>query len=132
MLSVAKKSREEAAMRLDEVESRMERLNEEIEKLKQEAGSEGQFLQQNIMEEAKKDADRLKRFAQSEIEMLAKDSLREIKEYTAAIAADLARKRIQDQVTGEYQSSLIDKSIERLEGLYEKSDFDKKVRTRTD
>jgi F-type H+-transporting ATPase subunit b len=132
MLSGAKKSREEAVLRLDEVETRMEKLNEEIEKLRQEAESEGQFLQQNIMEKAKKDADRLKRFAHSEIEMLTKDSLRDIKEYTAAIAADLARQRIRDQVTEEYQSSLIDKSIERLEGLYEKSNPDKKIRTRTD
>jgi hypothetical protein len=56
--------------------------------------------------------------------MLTKDSLREIKEYTAAIASDLARQRIQDQVNEDYQSSLIDKSIERLERLYEKSNAD--------
>jgi F-type H+-transporting ATPase subunit b len=130
-LQGAKKSREEAANRLDEVESRLEKLDEEIEQLRREAESEGQSLQQLIIEGAKKDADRLKRFARSEIEMLTQDAIREIKEHTAALAADLARQRIRDQVTEEYQSSLIDKSIERLEKLHEKSNSGKKVRTRT-
>ncbi len=130
-LREAKKSRAEAAKRLDEVESRMEKLDDEIEQLRREAESEGQALRQLTLEEAKKNAERLKRYAQTEIEMLTKDAIREIKEYTATVAADLARQRIQERVTEEYQSSLIDKSIERLEKLHEKSNSDKKVRTRT-
>jgi len=130
-LQGAKKSREEASKRLDEVESRMEKLDDEVEQLRQEAESEGQALHLSTIEEAKKDAERLKRFAHSEIEMLTKDAIREIKEYTAAVAADLARQRILDRVTEEYQSSLIDKSIERLEKLHEKSNSNKTVHTRT-
>jgi F-type H+-transporting ATPase subunit b len=130
-LQGAKKSREEAAKRLDEVESRMEKLDDEVEQLRQEANSEGRALQQRTIEEAKKNAERLKRFAHSEIEMITKDAIREIKQYTAAVVADLAGQRIRDRVTEEYQSSLIDKSIERLEKLHEKSNSDKTVRTRT-
>jgi F-type H+-transporting ATPase subunit b len=118
-LQGAKKSREEASERLDEIESRMENLDDEVEQLRQEAESEGQALRQRAIEGAKKDAERLKRFAHSEIEMLTKDAIREIKEYTADVAADLARKRIRDRVTEEYQSALIDKSIERFEKLHE-------------
>jgi F-type H+-transporting ATPase subunit b len=130
-LRAAKTSREEAAKRLDEVESRMEKLDDEVEQLRQEAESEGRALHQRTIEEAKKNAERLRQFAHSEIEMITKDAIREIKEYTASIAADLARQRIRDRVTEEYQSSLIDKSIERLEKLHEKSNSDKTVRTRT-
>ena len=130
ILKGAKKSREEASERLGEIESRMENLDDEVEQLRQEAESEGQALHQRTIEGAKKDAERLKRFARSEIEMLTKDAIREIKEYTADIAADLVRKRIRDRVTEEHQSSLIDKSIERLEKLHEKSNADKTVRPR--
>jgi F-type H+-transporting ATPase subunit b len=131
-LREAKNSREEAARRLDGVESRMENLDDEVEQLRQEAESEGQALHQRTIEEAKKNAERLKRFAHSEIEMLTKGAIREIKEYTAAVAADLARQRIQDRVSEEYQSSLIDKSIKRLEKLHEKSNSGKTVHSRTD
>jgi len=130
-LQGAKASREEAAKRLYEIESRMEKLDDEVEQLRQEAESEGQALHQRTIEEAKKNAERLKRFAHSEIEMLTKEAIHEIKQHTAAVAADLARQRILDRVTEEYQSSLIDKSIERLEKLHEKSNSDKTVRTRT-
>jgi F-type H+-transporting ATPase subunit b len=130
-LQEAKKSHEEATARLGEVESRLERLDDDVEQLVREAESDGQALHRSILEEGRKDADRLKRFAHSEIEMLNKDAIRKIKEYTAAVAADLAQQRIEELVTEEFQTSLIDKSIERLEKLHEKSNSSKTVRTRT-
>jgi F-type H+-transporting ATPase subunit b len=130
-LQGAKESREEAAGRLTGVESRLGKLDEEIEQLRQEAEAEGRSLHQRIIEEAKQDSERLKHFAHQEIEMHTQDAVREIKEYTAALAADLALQRIQQRMTAEYQLSLIDKSIERLEKLHEKSSSDTKVRART-
>ena len=130
-LQGAKESREEASERLTGVESRLGKLDEEIEQLRREAEVEGRSLHQRIVEEAKRDSERLKHFARQEIERLTQEAIREIKEYTATIATDLALKRIQDQITEDYQSSLIDKSIERLEKLHEKSNSDKTVRSRT-
>lgn len=130
-LQGAKESREEAAGRLTGVELRLEKLDEEIEQLQREAEAEGRSLHQRIIEEAKQDSERLKHFAHQEIEMLTQEAIHGIKEYTAALATELALKRIQDQMTEEYQSSLIDKSIERLEKLHEKSNSDTKVHSRT-
>jgi F-type H+-transporting ATPase subunit b len=127
----AKESHEEAAERLNQVESRLGKLDEEIEKMQREAEAVGQSLHQHVLEEAKQTADRLKHFASQEIEMLTQDAIREIKKYTAALATDLAQQRIQERITEEYQSTLIDKSIERLEKLHEKSNSDTKVRSRT-
>jgi len=130
VLREAKESQEEAAERLNQVESRLRKLDEEIEKMQREAEAEGQSLHQHVLEEAKQVADRLKHFASQEIEMLTKDAIREIKEYTAALAADLAQRSIQDRMTEEFHSSLIDKSIERIEKLHEKSNSDTKIRSR--
>jgi F-type H+-transporting ATPase subunit b len=127
----AKDSREEAIERLATVEARLSTLDKEVEKLRLEAEKEGWALHQRIVEEARRDAERLKHFARQEIEMHTQDAVRGIKEFAAALATDLARQRIQDQMTGEDQSSLIEKSIERLEKLHEKSDSDTKVRSRT-
>lgn len=130
-LREAKESREKAAEKMSDVESRLGKLDEEIGRLRREAEAEGQSLHQRIGEEAKKDSDRLKHFARQEIEMLTQEALREIKEYTADLAANLALQRIQDRMTEEYHSSLIDKSIERLDKIHEKSNSDTKVRSRT-
>lgn len=127
----ARESREEAIERVASVEARLDSLDKEVEELRLAAEKDGQTLHQSLIEEARKDADRLKRFAQQEIEMLTQDSVRDIKEFAAALATDLARQRIQDRLTGEDQSSLIEKSIERFEKLHEKSNSDTKIRSRT-
>ncbi|MEE8605456.1 MAG: ATP synthase F0 subunit B [Candidatus Aminicenantaceae bacterium] len=126
----AKESHEEAAEKLNQVESRFGKLDEEIEKMQQEAEAVGQSFHQHVLEEAKQAADRLKHFASREIEMLTQDAIREIKEYTIALAADLAQQSIQDRMTEEFHLSLIDKSIERIEKLHEKSNSDTKIRSR--
>ena len=130
-LREAKQSNEEAAEKLNQVKSRLGKLDEEIKKMQQEAEAVGQSLHQQVLEEAKQAADRQKHFASQEIEMLTQDAISEIKEYTVTLAADLAQQRIQDRMTEEYHSSLIDKSIERLEKLHEKSNSDTKIRSRT-
>ena len=130
-LGGAKESREEAAGKLTEIKSRLKRLDDEIERLRQEADAEGRTLKQRFVIEAKQDIERLKNFTRQEIEMLTRDAIREIKEYAAALATDLAQLRIKDLMTDEFQSSLIDKSIERLEKLHENSHSGTKVRSRT-
>jgi F-type H+-transporting ATPase subunit b len=131
MLRGAKESREEAMEKLAGVESRLGNIDKEIEQLRREAETEGQTLYQGIIEEAKQDTERLKHFARREIEMLTQVAIRDIRKHTADLATKLAQQSIQDRITEEYQSTLIDKSIERLEKLYEKSNSDKKVRSRT-
>jgi F-type H+-transporting ATPase subunit b len=130
-LNTAKESHQQAAERLNQVESRLGKLDEEIEQMQKEAESEGQSLHRRIIQEAEKGTIRLRHFAGQEIEMLTKDAIREIKEYSFSLASELAQRKIQGRMTEEFQSSLIDKSIERLEKLHEKSNSDTKIHTRT-
>jgi F-type H+-transporting ATPase subunit b len=126
----AKQSQKEAAERLIQVEARLEKLDEEIRTIQNEAEALGQSLRRDVLEEAKQASERLKRFANQEIELITQNAVREIKEYTVSLAADLAQQNIQDRLTEESHSSLIDKSIERLEELHEKSNPDTKIRSR--
>ena len=130
-LKEAKESREEASGRLASVEARLSALDQDVEKLRLEAEEEGRTLHERIIEEARQDAERLKQFARQEIDSLTQAAVRDIKEFAAALATDLARQRIQDQMTGKDQTSMIEKSIERLEKLHEKSNSDTKIRSRT-
>lgn len=126
----AKDSRRGAELKLKEVESHLDKLDEEINKIRQTAKDEGTDLHKRIVQETNKEADRLRNLARQEIERLTQAGILEIREHMAALATDLARRNILGRITGEYQSSLIDRSIERLEKLYEKPSADKKIRAR--
>jgi F-type H+-transporting ATPase subunit b len=119
-LREAKQSHEDAQERLNQVEARLGGLDEEIQTMQREAEDAGQSLNQQILEEARQASDRQKQFASQEIEMLTQNAIHEVKEYTAALAAELAQKSIQDRMTEEFHSSIIDKSIEKLEKYHEK------------
>ena len=130
-LSEAKQSHEDARKRLNQVEARLGHLDEEIQTMQKQAEDAGQNLHQQILQEANQASDRLKHFANQEIEMFTQNAIREIKKYTATLAADLAQQNILDRMTEEYHSSLIDKSIDKLEQYHEKSSSDTKIRSRT-
>lgn len=127
----AKESHQGALEDLNQVESRLAKLDEEIQTIKKEAEAAGRSLHQNMLDEARKASDRLKHLANQEIEMLTQNAVHEIKEYTIALAAEMAQQSIQDRLTGEYHSSLIDKSIERLDRLHERSNPGTKIRSGT-
>ena len=130
-LREAKDSRVEAEKRQQEIENRLKKIGQEMEHIRREAETEGKKVQERILHEAKTGANRLKLLSRQEIEMLAQAGIREIKQYAAELATTLAQQRIQSKIKKEDQSLLIDRSIERLEKLYEKSSPDKEIRTRT-
>jgi F-type H+-transporting ATPase subunit b len=120
-LEDAEVSRREAERKLQEATQRLSRLEEEVTKIKMEAELEGGREKERIKVLAQQEAERLRRFAQLEIEMQVKAGIQELKEYTAELAASLALGRIRRKLTPEDHSLLIDKSLERLAKLYEKS-----------
>jgi len=127
----AKDSRQKAELGLKEVESRLEALDDEIKKIRQTAEIEGADLHKSIVQEAHRDVGRLRELARQEIERLTQAGILEIREHMAYLATDLAQRNILGRMTEEYQSSLIDRSIERLEKLHEKPGADKKIRAGT-
>lgn len=127
----AKDSRVEAEKKQQEMETRLKKIGREMEHIRREAKTEGKMIQERILQEAKAGANRLKLLSRQEIEMLTQAGIREIKQYAAELAIALAQERIQSKIKKEDQSLLIDRSIERLEKIYEKSNPDQEIHPRT-
>ncbi len=129
-LRETKGSRVEAEKRLQNVENRLEKIDREIEQIQRQAETEGHAVERRILQDAKAGANRLKLLSRQEIEMLTQAGIRQIRQYAAELATDLALQKIQRRINKEDQSLLIDRSIERLEKLYEKSSPSQEIRTR--
>jgi F-type H+-transporting ATPase subunit b len=120
-------SRREAEKKLDEANARLASLAKEIEKIRERAEAEGQSRREKIIQFSREEAEKIKSFARQEIEMLSQAEIQHLREYTAELAAGLAEETIKKKLSPEDQSQLIDKSIERLDKLYEKRDSDQKI-----
>lgn len=126
-LKEAENSRKEAEKRLSEMRERLGRLEEEIARIKREGEEEGRRQKGRIIDKAQKEAERLRHFTEEEIEMLTRAGIRELKEHAAELATALACERIKHRLTPETSSALIDKSIEKIERLYEKAGIGQEI-----
>jgi F-type H+-transporting ATPase subunit b len=123
----SKDSWKEAERKLGQVRERLSRIEEEIAQIREEGRVNGQKEKEGIIEKTLQEAEQLKRYAREEIEMLTRAGVRELKEHAAELATSLARERIKRKMTSETAYGLIDKSIEKIESLYEKSDSGKEI-----
>lgn len=126
----AKREREESEAKLKEVLSRLEGLSEEVLEIEKKAEREAQKEKERIAELTRKEGERLKNLTRIEIESLYQAGIQELKEYTAEIITNLALKKIQKSITPRSQTLLIDKSIEKLENIYEKPSSGQNIHTR--
>ena len=110
-----------AETKAGESRSRVAHLDEEVRGLKAAAEEEGRRQTERISRAAAEEAERLKKLARQEVEEQVRLGVRELKAHAAARATDLARERIRKRLTPELQAALIDKSIDRLSRLNEKS-----------
>jgi len=101
---------------------RLEEISEEVKRIKEEAESEGKKQKEGIIESARQEAQRLKELTKQEIDSLYASGIKELRVYAAEITTKAAADRIKQRMTPELQSAIIDKSIERLDELYEDTD----------
>ena len=114
-------TRRASEARLEEARIRVEELNGEIASMRSEAEARGKADKEGIVDRARQEADRLQQLAHQEIGLISQGVTRELREYAAGLATDQARERIRARLTPEHQARLIDRSISKLESLYEKS-----------
>lgn len=110
-----------AEAKAGESRAKMSGLEEEVRRLKIAAEEEGRRETERISRAAEGEAERLKKLARQEVEEHVRRGVRELKIYAAARATDLARERIRKRLTPELQAALIDKSIDKLSDIHEKS-----------
>lgn len=122
-ISDAEESRHGAEADLGKTETRLAALSREIEELREKAVFEGEREKERIIREAREEGERMKESAGQEIEMISRAGIRGLKEYAVTLAAAEAMHRIQERLTPEKHTQLIDDSIEKLEDLYETSRY---------
>jgi F-type H+-transporting ATPase subunit b len=120
-LDAAREARTNAEKKLGDAQQRTAALEGEVVRMKIEAEAEGLREKERIKALAEKEAERIRSFAEQEMSLDLKAGIQELTEYTAGLASSLAEARIKAKMTDALQSGLIDKSIERLAELNERS-----------
>ena len=120
-LEEAKSSRKEAEDRYEATIRRVEGLSGEIARMKAEAEAQGNRERARIAKQAEEEAARVLRLVRQEIDAHTQTGIREVRTFVAETATSLARERIRKNLVPDDHSLLVDKSIERLSKLDEKS-----------
>ncbi|MBM3294997.1 MAG: hypothetical protein FJY82_10785 [Candidatus Aminicenantes bacterium] len=120
-LKDAREARLAAEAKLEAARREAASLAAEVGRIKAAAEKEGAAERDRIRTAAEAEAARIKSLAVQDVEARLKAGLRELKAFAASLAAGLAEERIRARMTAGLQDSLIDRSIERLGSLHEKS-----------
>lgn len=120
-LDDARRERLTAEAKLAEAGVQATALKNEAVRLKERATAEGRAETERVGKLAVREAERIRTLAAQEVAVRLQAGIRELKEYTAELAAGMAEARMKDRLTGADQVELIDRSIERLKTIHEES-----------
>jgi F-type H+-transporting ATPase subunit b len=84
----------DAARRLSDIESRLGKLDAEVEDIRRSAEREALAEEERIRKAAEEDKQKIVQAAETEIAAIARNARRELKGYAASLAVDLATRRI--------------------------------------
>lgn len=117
----ARDKKKQAETELTEVNQRLVAIKDEVVKIRSDAEKEGQKEKKQIIIAARKEVERLKNLTSEEISFLMNTAVQELTEYTTRLAVSQAEERIKERLTPKVHAGLIDRSIERLDKINEKS-----------
>jgi F0F1-type ATP synthase membrane subunit b/b' len=110
----AAEGRANAERRYKDVRARLDRIDDELKRIREDGAGETVRAVGRIRELAGQEADRLKRLTRQEIELEIRGGLRELREYAADLAIGSAEVRIRKSLNEDRHARLIDRSIDRL------------------
>jgi F-type H+-transporting ATPase subunit b len=120
-IRLADAGKADAERRHDESESRIRELEDEVRRMMATAEGVAQGERERIARLAAEESQRIRRFAEQEIDEQLRTAKQELRAYAAEAATALARERIRRRLTAADQAALIERSIDRLSSLNEKS-----------
>jgi F-type H+-transporting ATPase subunit b len=114
-ITEAQQIKRDAEKRALEVEAKLQRLGAEIEEFRTQARAEMQQEGERIRQETVKQITHQEHQAQLEIEAAGKAARRQLKDYAAKLALDLAEQRIRARLNASTDAALVDGFIQDLE-----------------
>lgn len=119
VLEDAREDREKAEAKLAEAQARATALENEAARMREQAAADGRAETERIRALSAREAERIRTLAAQEVAVRLQAGVRELKEFTAELAAGLAEEQIKKRLSPDDQSALIDRSIERLKSIHE-------------
>ena len=113
-LTKAKAERDAAIAKLQEVESRLSTLDEEVARIREQAKKEAEEEKERIAESAKTDAEKLREQARREIEHAGKVAKQDLQAYAAQESIRLAEDIIRKEIKPEDDSRLFKLNVEDM------------------
>ena len=115
-LSQAERDKAEADSQIRELEARMTGLQAELEGIMAKAETEAQAEKERIIHAAQGEAAQILAQTLAEIDYQKRAAEAELRDLVAELAVEGATRRLQNQVTGEVASRVLDRSIQQVGG----------------
>jgi F-type H+-transporting ATPase subunit b len=113
-ITEAQQIKRDAEARAAQVEARLQKLGEEIDRFRTQSREEMQQEGERIRQETAKQLGHLEHQARQEIEAAGKVARRELKDYAAKLALDLAEQRVRARLNAGTETALVDGFIHDL------------------
>jgi F-type H+-transporting ATPase subunit b len=113
-LITAQKEREKSLAKLAEADSRLNRLDEDVRLVREQARQEAEAERQRLAAATEREIEKLKQQAQREIETADKVARKELRQFLAQRSVEFARESVKSQMRPEDDTLLITESIGEL------------------
>lgn len=111
---LAGKALQEAEAKLAAVEERVKGLDQELETMRKATAEEAELERCRITDGVQKDVSRITLRAKMEIQGLIRLARKELESHAAELVVELARQRLQQEMTSQQNARAVDRMVERL------------------
>jgi F-type H+-transporting ATPase subunit b len=115
-LAEAQKARQEAEAKLAQIESAMSSLDDELHQIRESANREAQEEYKRLVAIAERDSEKIVERARQEIEGMTRAAQLELREHVAELSVQLAKNKIQAEMTEEDRERLFDRFVSKVGG----------------
>lgn len=105
----AQEARKAAEKRMAEIEARMENLDAELEKIRAQGDQEARAERERILEMGKQESEKVLAQAKREIEGLGRSLRKDLQEYMADLAVELAEEQLRSKMTQQTDERLMER-----------------------
>ena len=113
-LQEARERREKSDRMVQEIQTRLTKIEGEVEMILQRAAEEGERQKQELITAANEDAEKILRSARSEVDARVKQARKELTDYAGELAAERARRMIEESLTDADRRKLFEESLEKI------------------